>query len=238
MNYLNSYLEYLKVNNKYSDKTILSYRDDILEFFKVIEKDSINIDDTNVRIYLSYLYDKKFNRNSISRKLSSVRGFYNYLYNNDIINNNYLNDVHNPKKIRGLPNYLKECIAIENDDKIFNINDVTNINEVIGVPIVLDYHHYKCNKSEIDIKKIFDSWRWMTPKIHFSSPRNSRDYRSHAEYINSDDFIEFINEIKKYNRDVDVMIEAKGKDDALFRLVRELKYKTDYKFIDDTSFYI
>lgn len=42
--------------------------------------------------------------------------------------------------------------------------------------------------------------------------------------------------IKKYNVDIDVMIEAKAKDDALFRLVRELKYKTNYKFIDETSF--
>ena len=32
------------------------------------------------------------------------------------------------------------------------------------------------------------------------------------------------------------MIEAKGKDEALFRLVRNLKYKTNYKFIDDTTF--
>ena len=32
------------------------------------------------------------------------------------------------------------------------------------------------------------------------------------------------------------MIEAKAKDEALFRLVRELKYKTNYTFIDDTSF--
>ena len=136
-----------------------------------------------------------------------------------------------------LPKYLKDSIAIENDDKIFNINDVANISDIIGAPIVLDYHHYKCNKSEIDINKIFDSWKNMPPKVHFSSPRNSRDYRSHSEYINVDDFIEFISKIKEYNRDVDVMIEAKGKDDALFRLVRELKYKTDYKFIDDTSFY-
>ena len=34
------------------------------------------------------------------------------------------------------------------------------------------------------------------------------------------------------------MIEAKMKDDALFRLVRELKYKTNYRFIDDTSFIV
>ena len=32
------------------------------------------------------------------------------------------------------------------------------------------------------------------------------------------------------------MLEAKAKDDAISRLVRELKYKTSYKFIDETSF--
>ena len=34
------------------------------------------------------------------------------------------------------------------------------------------------------------------------------------------------------------MIEAKMEDDSLFRLVRELKYKTDYNFIDDTTFIV
>ena len=32
------------------------------------------------------------------------------------------------------------------------------------------------------------------------------------------------------------MIEAKQKDRALFKLVRELKYKSNYKFIDETTF--
>ena len=72
--------------------------------------------------------------------------------------------------------------------------------------------------------------------MHFSSPKNKRDYRSHNEYINGDDFINFIEILKKYDRDIDIMLEAKMKDDALFRLVRELKYKTNYRFIDDTSF--
>lgn len=34
------------------------------------------------------------------------------------------------------------------------------------------------------------------------------------------------------------MLEAKAKDDALFKLMRQLKYKTDYTFLDDTSFLI
>ena len=56
--------------------------------------------------------------------------------------------------------------------------------------------------------------------------------------INSRVFDGVKEKIKKYNVDIDVMIEAKAKDDALFRLVRELKYKTNYKFIDETSFEI
>ena len=135
-----------------------------------------------------------------------------------------------------LPNYLKNCIAVENDDKIFNISDVLKISNMINIPVVLDYHHYNCNKSEIDIKKIFDSWENIRPKIHFSSPKSKRDFRSHSDYVDSDDFIDFIEIIKKYDTDIDIMLEAKMKDDALFRLVRELKYKTNYEFIDDTSF--
>ena len=137
-----------------------------------------------------------------------------------------------------LPEYLKNVIAIENDDKIFNIDDVCNLSNILDIPVVLDYHHYMCNKSNIDFKKIFDSWKNRVPKVHFSSPKSNKEFRSHSEYINSDDFIRFLFMIKKYGRDVDIMIEAKGKDDALFRLVREIKYKTDYKFIDDTTFYV
>lgn len=135
-----------------------------------------------------------------------------------------------------LPSYIQEIISIENDDKLFNVEDCLKISKILDIPLVLDYHHYNCNKSYLDIKSVFDSWNGRVPKVHFSSPKNSKDFRSHSEYINSDDFICFIDVIKGFNMDVDVMIEAKAKDDALFRLVRELKYKTNYKFVDETTF--
>lgn len=138
---------------------------------------------------------------------------------------------------------IKNSIAIENDDKVFNVEDVLKICDELKVPMVLDYHHHICNPIDnIDdyFELIFNTWNNIRPKIHFSSPKNKtkRDFRSHNDYINSDDFICFIEKIKKYSIDVDIMLEAKAKDDALFRLVRELKYKTDYKFIDDTSFLV
>lgn len=134
---------------------------------------------------------------------------------------------------------IQESIAIENDDKIFNIRDCVYISKNINVPVILDYHHHICNHDELDIndylKDILSSWHNATPKMHFSSPKNKtkKDFRSHNDYINVDAFINFIDILKPFNHDVDIMIEAKAKDEAL---VRELKYKTNYTFIDDTSF--
>jgi len=139
---------------------------------------------------------------------------------------------------------LKESIIIENDDKVFDIGDCINISQKTNLKIVLDYHHHLCNNNDTNIDHylptILSTWKNVTPKMHFSSPKNNtkKDKRTHNEYINSDDFIDFIERIKKYNCDIDIMLEAKGKDEALFRLVRELKYKTNYKFIDETSFII
>ena len=108
----------------------------------------------------------------------------------------------------------------------------------------MDYHHYLCNnngeKVEDYLKRIFNTWKNKTPKIHFSSPKNNskKDFRSHNDYIDSNKFINFLEILKKENRNVDIMLEAKMKDEALSRLVRELKYKTNYNFIDDTSFIV
>lgn len=69
-----------------------------------------------------------------------------------------------------LPIHLKNIIAIENDDKTFNIEDCIKISSILNIPIVLDYHHFMCNKSSIDYNIIFNSWN-IKPKIHFSSPK-------------------------------------------------------------------
>lgn len=77
-----------------------------------------------------------------------------------------------------------------------------------------------------------------TPKVHFSSPKSKlkKEIRSHNDYIDSCAFISFLEEMKLFTDELDIMLEAKAKDDALFRLVRELKYKTSYIVIDETTF--
>ena len=122
---------------------------------------------------------------------------------------------------------IQNMIMIENDDKIYDIIDCINISKRINCKIVLDYHHYKCNKGIVDIKDyleyIFNTFEGI-PKVHFSSPKSKKEYRAHHDYIDIKDFVKFLDMIKIYNRDIDIMIEAKMKDDAVFRLVRQLKY--------------
>ena len=122
MNYIDKFLEYLKSVKKHSDNTIISYQDDLKELASVLNNNIIDINEEDIKKYLNYLYDKSYSKNTISRKLSGVRSFYNYLYNHDIIKTNYFTDVHNPKKIRSLPHYLKTS---EIDKVLDNTNEVT-----------------------------------------------------------------------------------------------------------------
>ena len=135
---------------------------------------------------------------------------------------------------------LKKMITLENDDKTYNIKDTLYVCKTLNIPMVLDYHHYKCNnegeKIEDYLPQIIDTWKdeKLNPKMHFSSPKN-KNKKAHSNYINAEDFIKFIDILKPLNKDIDIMLECKNKDEALFKLVRELKYKTNYTFINQTT---
>ena len=119
MNYIDDFLEYLLVVKKHSDNTIVNYRVDILEFYEYTNKNILNINKDTVFEYLKYLYDSCVTKSSISRKLSSLRTFYNYLLKKEIIDTNYFKMVKNPKKEASLPKFVKE----DDIDKMFNVPD-------------------------------------------------------------------------------------------------------------------
>lgn len=135
-----------------------------------------------------------------------------------------------------LPEELKSLIILENDDKTYTVTDTLTLCEELNIPMVLDYHHFICNheKNErIDklLPRIIKTWENtnLNPKMHFSCSLNSKQKRNHSTYLNYNSFIKFLKLLKPLNTDIDVMLEAKGKDEALFRLVRQLKFYKDFK---------
>ncbi len=127
-----------------------------------------------------------------------------------------------------LPDRIRSRLIIENDDRSYNTYEVLELCSKLGVPMVLDVHHHNCLCGEAGLEEllpaIFNTWNqeYFPPKIHFSSPRSSRDFRSHADMIDYDKFISFLKIAAKVNRDFDVMLEAKSKDIALLKLSDEL----------------
>ena len=120
MKYIDEFINYLKVVKKDSNYTLVNYKDDLLELYD-FNMDILNIDEVIAREYLEYLYSLGLSRNTISRKLSSIRSFYNYLLRENIVNKNFFRDISNPKKVMSLPKYAKNGDL----EKMFNSFDIS-----------------------------------------------------------------------------------------------------------------
>lgn len=120
---INDFISYLVNEKRYSLYTSKNYEIDIIEFYNYLNdnnKNYLDIDYEFIKGYLVKLYDKKLSRASISRKLSSLRSFYKYLFNNDLINTNPFKYVSTPKKEKKLPRYL----GVTELEVLFNIPDL------------------------------------------------------------------------------------------------------------------
>ncbi|NQX48827.1 UV DNA damage repair endonuclease UvsE [Paenibacillus tritici] len=138
-----------------------------------------------------------------------------------------------------LPLALRERMTLENDDKTFNAVETLEVCRRLGLPMVLDIHHqWVNNDGELpwelwpEIRKTWTSplalkdvlpGEHLPPKIHVSSPRSPSDPRSHADGVEPAPLVAFLKRIAADTPAVDVMIEAKLKDGALFGLMEEMK---------------
>ena len=104
-----NFLEYLKKNLNFSENTIKGYQLDITDFFSYLKKNKIDylqIDASTVRSYLKYLDTLDLQNSTISRLISALRSFYNFLLSEKKVTHNIFLSIKNPKIARKLPNYL------------------------------------------------------------------------------------------------------------------------------------
>lgn len=143
---------------------------------------------------------------------------------------------------RTLPTRIQQALILENDDKTYSAKDVLGLCQRLQIPMVLDIHHHRCYHEgeclEALVEPIFKTWDadFWPPKIHVSSPKEFETDRRHADFINVEDMLGFLDLIKPLNQDIDVMIEAKQKDLALYRLVHEIKQaRPHWQWLDHTT---
>ena len=124
--HINKFLDYLKYERNYSDNTIIGYSNHLELFNNYLNNKKIKeIDYNTIRSYINYLYNL-YNTKSICNHISSLRSFFKYLKCENIITNNPLTLIENPKLEKKLPKFL----YYEDIEKILNVPD---INTDIGI---------------------------------------------------------------------------------------------------------
>ena len=105
--FVSEFLNYIR-NKNYSENTIISYINDLYYFYEFVKMDFDKVKYDDVRDYLEYLSLKKEKSTSVSRKISSLKSFYKFLYKNNYIDKkDYpLVKVTYPKKEKKLPKFL------------------------------------------------------------------------------------------------------------------------------------
>ena len=127
-----------------------------------------------------------------------------------------------------VPELIKRFLVLENCEKCYSVEDLLPICVNCNIPMVYDTHHYSCytilhpdeKQKPIEelIPAILETWkrRGIKPKFHISEQGAGR-CGHHSDYIEviPDHVIEIP---EKYNMSIDLMVEAKMKEQAILRL--------------------
>jgi UV DNA damage endonuclease len=138
------------------------------------------------------------------------------------------------RQFYNLPENVQQRLVIENCEKCFSIQDCLDISKEINIPVVFDTHHYECynilhpkenlKKPEEYIEEILQTWkiRNIKPKFHVSEQGPGK-CGHHSDFIKTipDYLLEIPN---KYNTHIDIMIEAKMKEQSIFDLYRKYPF--------------
>ncbi|MCG9967786.1 tyrosine recombinase XerC [Pelotomaculum terephthalicicum JT] len=115
--YIDNFLIYLKTEKNASPKTVENYQKDLfhgLEFIsrQINKKDCVihpaDLDHRIFRSFLAYSQKKGLSRATIARRLAAWRSFYRYLKREEIVEENPVAKLSNPRLDKRLPRFLYE----------------------------------------------------------------------------------------------------------------------------------
>lgn len=150
MKNIEKFLNYLRYQKNFSEHTIKNYKNDLIKFYSFVGKNTV---DTNlIRKYLKRLYYEKYSTRTISRKVSTLKSYFKYLESENIISDNPVALISNPKVAKTLPNYLN----YEDLDKLLNAPDINNKYGLRDALILEMLYSSGCRVSELTNIKITD----------------------------------------------------------------------------------
>ena len=111
--HINTFLEYLKFQKRYSQHTIIGYKIDLEQFFAYLDSqyDSPFIADIKsnfVRSWLAEMRSEKISPKSLNRKISSLKSFFKFLLKMGEVQHSPMSTIVAPKVGKRLPTFIEE----------------------------------------------------------------------------------------------------------------------------------
>jgi integrase/recombinase XerC len=113
MSLINIFLAYLQFEKRFSEHTVISYRNDLEQFWIYLQHafpdtDWKTVGAAMVRTWIITMMEKKVTPRSINRKISALKSFYKYHIKMGFFETNIILQVHTPKMHQRLPQFVEE----------------------------------------------------------------------------------------------------------------------------------
>ena len=104
--YIVNFLRYLELEKGVSAHTLRAYKNDLEDFFAHVKAKPEDMDMLDVRGFVADQIRKGLNKSTVSRRLSSIRSFFKFLYREGHLQKNPAKLVSGPKLPKLLPKFL------------------------------------------------------------------------------------------------------------------------------------
>ena len=131
------------------------------------------------------------------------------------------------ERYRTLPDDIKRRLVIENDERLYDVQDCLEIHRATGIPLVFDVFHFHCNNRGDAIGSIFpkvhQTWRKKDgiAIVDYSSQDPAKRPGAHAATVDMGDIRAFLRAVRGF--DFDLMCEIKDKEKSALRVASILK---------------
>lgn len=122
---LKKYLNFIKLEKRLSLNSVEAYTRDLSDFLGFLEAKGLSVtsaDSVNVSEYVIHLSkDKNFSDRSLARSISSLRGFFKFLLEDDYITSEMLEILEPVKLSKALPTFL----TVDEIERLFGVIDTS-----------------------------------------------------------------------------------------------------------------
>ncbi|MGQ9803537.1 MAG: UV DNA damage repair endonuclease UvsE [Anaerolineae bacterium] len=128
------------------------------------------------------------------------------------------------REVERLEPAIQMRLVLENDERLYNLDDCLRVSAAVGIPVVLDVFHRELNPDRRTLPEALAAagTTWGPedglPIVDYSSPLPDGRFGSHAHTLDEAHFRRFLEESRPH--DFDLMLEVKDKERSALRALK------------------